>query len=77
MGNRQNQLIMLKLHLFPWESGKDAVLGPLKLPSGFALGQFWRPSDGIFSRIPRKKGGVLAHIVREFRISSHKFCSRM
>ena len=55
MGNRQNQLIMLKLHLFPRESGKDTVLGPPKLPSGFALGQFWRPSDGIFSRIPRKK----------------------
>ena len=46
---------MLRLHLFPRDSGKDAVLGPPKLPSGFALGQFWRPSDGIFSRVPRKK----------------------
>ena len=55
MGNRQNQLIMLKLHLFPRDSGKDAILGPPKLPLGSALGQFWKPSDGIFSRVPRKK----------------------
>ena len=51
MANRQSQLIMLKLHLFPRESGKVAILRPPKLPSGLALGQFWRLSDGIFSRI--------------------------
>ena len=47
----------------PFFSGlwlKTAVLGPPKLPSGLelrslALGQFWRPSDGSFSRLPRKK----------------------
>ena len=58
--NRQNQCIMLKFHLFPRDSSKDAVLGPAKLPSGLelrsaALGQFCRPLDGIFSRVPRKK----------------------
>ena len=51
---------MLKFHLFPRDTGIDAVLGPPKLPSGLelrsaALGQFWRPLDGIFSRVPRKK----------------------
>ena len=58
--NRQNQCIMLKFHLFPRDSSKDAVLGPAKLPLGLelrsaALGQFCRPLDGIFSRVPRKK----------------------
>ena len=51
---------MLKFHLFPRDSSKDAVLGPAKLPLGLelrsaALGQFCRPLDGIFSRVPRKK----------------------
>ena len=51
---------MLKFHLFPRDTGIDAVLGPPKLPLGLelrstALGQFWRPLDGIFSRVPRKK----------------------
>ena len=47
----------------PFNSGlwlKTVVLGPPKLPSGLelcsmALGQFWRPSDSSFSRVPRKK----------------------
>ena len=58
---------MLKFHLFPWNTGIDAVLGPLKLPLGLklrseALGQFWRPMDGNFSS-PSEKGGILAHII--------------
>ena len=47
----------------PFSSGlwlKTAILGPPKLPLGLklrsmALGQLWRPSDGSFSRVPRKK----------------------
>ena len=30
--NRQNQCIMLKFHLFPWDSSKDAILGPASFP---------------------------------------------
>ena len=55
--------IMLKYHLFPRDYEKNAILGPPKLPSGLRpLGSFGgprtaflRPSDGIFSIIPRKK----------------------
>ena len=44
-----NQLIMLKLHLFPRDSWKDAVLGPPKLPSGLRpLGSFGGPRPASF-----------------------------
>ena len=44
-----NQLIMLKFHLFPRDSWKDAVLGPPKLPSGlWPLGSFGVPRPASF-----------------------------
>ena len=50
----------VKMPRSPRDSGKNAVLVPPKLSSELELrstflGQFWRHSDGIFSRIPRKK----------------------
>ena len=42
---------------FTWVS--KTALGPP------ALGQFWSPSAGIFSRVPRKKDGILAQSSRQ------------
>ena len=44
-----NQLIMLKFHLFPRDSWKDAGLGPPKLPSGLRpSGSFGRPRPASY-----------------------------
>ena len=45
-----------KLHPFPRHSGKNAALGPPKLPEGRqARVQFWRPMGGIFARRSRER----------------------
>ena len=56
MGNWQNQLIMLKLQLFPRDSGKDAVLGPPKLPLGLRpSGSFGGPRTASFPESLEKR----------------------
>ena len=59
MGNWQNQLIMLKLHLFPRESGKDAALRPPKIALGLCP---WAVLEALGRHLfqnPSKKGAVL------------------